>query len=88
MYSNPIKATYGFKNTGRNKNADPSRTGTILMPGLYKHVTEVETLDKKKITYNFKACDRYHTPCALVGYIDKVYNCHYYAVINTVHRFL
>ncbi|XP_031563978.1 protein STPG4-like [Actinia tenebrosa] len=69
--SNPIKATYGFKNTGRKNNADPSRTGTTLMPGLYKHVTEVDKMDKKQITYSFKSCDRYHTPAALVGYIDK-----------------
>lgn len=74
MSSNPIKATYGFKNTGRKKTADPSRTGTILMPGLYKHMTEVDKMDRKQITYSFKSCDRYHMPTALVGYTDKVSN--------------
>ena len=42
------------------------------MPGLYKHATAVDQLDKQQVTYSFKACDRYHTPTALVGYIDKV----------------
>ncbi|XP_067030127.1 protein STPG4-like [Acropora muricata] len=68
---NPISKTYGFKNTGRKKNADPSRRGSYLMPGLYKHFTCVDQLEKQQISYNFKACDRYHTPTALVGYIDK-----------------
>ncbi|KAK2547343.1 Protein STPG4 [Acropora cervicornis] len=68
---NPISKTYGFKNTGRKKNADPSRRGSYLMPGLYKHFRCVDQLEKQQISYNFKACDRYHTPTALVGYIDK-----------------
>ena len=42
------------------------------MPGLYKHRTCVDQLETQQKTYNFKACDRYHTPTALVGYIDKV----------------
>lgn len=75
MKANPIKSTYGFKNAGRTKKADQSRTGGALMPGLYKHTTEVDKMDQKKITYNFKACDRYHVPTALVGYIDKVRDC-------------
>ena len=74
MNTNPVKTTYGFKNAGRKRNADPSRKGNFLMPGLYKHNTAVDGLEKKQITYNFKACDRYHTPTALVGYIDKVSN--------------
>ncbi|KAK3715075.1 hypothetical protein QZH41_012132 [Actinostola sp. cb2023] len=73
MHGNPIKSTYGFKNAGRTKNADPSRRGSTLMPGLYKHTTEVQRMDEKKITYNFKSCDRYSMPSALVGYIDKEY---------------
>ena len=42
------------------------------MPGLYKHKTCVDQLKTQQKTYSFKACDRYHTPTALVGYIDKV----------------
>jgi len=67
-----VTTTYGFKNAGRKRNADPSRKGEQLMPGLYKHTTCVDQLRKQQVTYNFKACDRYHTPTALVGYIDKV----------------
>lgn len=44
------------------------------MPGLYKHRTCVDQLERQQKTYSFKACDRYHTPTALVGYIDKVCN--------------
>ena len=44
------------------------------MPGLYKHRTCVDQLATQQKTYSFKACDRYHTPTALVGYIDKVCN--------------
>ena len=44
------------------------------MPGLYKHRTCVDQLGTQQKTYSFKACDRYHTPTALVGYIDKVCN--------------
>ena len=67
-----MRTTYGFKNAGRKKNADPSRKGSALMPGLYKHRTCVDQLGTQQKTYSFKACDRYHTPTALVGYIDKV----------------
>ena len=67
-----MRTTYGFKNAGRKKNADPSRKGSALMPGLYKHKTCVDQLETQQKTYSFKACDRYHTPTALVGYIDKV----------------
>jgi len=67
-----VRTTYGFKNAGRKKNADPSRKGSALMPGLYKHKTCVDQLETQQKTYSFKACDRYHTPTALVGYIDKV----------------
>lgn len=67
-----MRTTYGFKNAGRKRNADPSRKGDRLMPGLYKHATSLDHLDKQHVTYGFKACDRYHTPTALVGYIDKV----------------
>ena len=67
-----MRTTYGFKNAGRKRNADPSRKGDLLMPGLYKHGTSVDQLNKHQVTYSFKACDRYHTPTALVGYIDKV----------------
>ena len=42
------------------------------MPGLYKHRTCVDQLETQQKTYSFKACDRYHTPTALVGYIDTV----------------
>ena len=69
-----MRTTYGFKNAGRKKNADPSRKGSALMPGLYKHRTCVDQLERQQKTYSFKACDRYHTPTALVGYIDKVCN--------------
>ena len=69
-----MRTTYGFKNAGRKKNADPSRKGSALMPGLYKHRTCVDQLGTQQKTYSFKACDRYHTPTALVGYIDKVCN--------------
>lgn len=72
LKGNPIKSTYGFKNAGRKKNADLSRTGNTLMPGLYKHTTEVDKMEKQQITYSFKSTDRYHVPTALVGYIDKV----------------
>lgn len=72
LQTNPVRPTYGFKNAGRKRDADPSRKGSHLMPGLYKHATCVDQLDKQKVTYSFKACDRYHTPTALVGYIDKV----------------
>ena len=74
LQGNPVRTTYGFKNAGRKKNADPSRKGTALMPGLYKHRTCVDQLGTQQKTYSFKACDRYHTPTALVGYIDKVCN--------------
>ena len=72
LQTNPVRPTYGFKNAGRKRDADPSRKGSHLMPGLYKHATCVDQLDKQQVTYGFKACDRYHTPTALVGYIDKV----------------
>ncbi|EDO41264.1 predicted protein, partial [Nematostella vectensis] len=65
MEGNPIKPTYGFKNAGRKKDADLSRKGTTLMPGLYQYSTSVDKLDQRKVTYSFRACDRYHTPCAL-----------------------
>ena len=74
LQGNPVRTTYGFKNAGRKKNADPSRKGSVLMPGLYKHRTCVDQLETQQKTYSFKACDRYHTPTALVGYIDKVCN--------------
>ena len=68
-----MRTTYGFKNAGRKRNADPSRKGDMLTPGLYKHATAVDQLDTQQVTYSFKSCDRYHTPTALVGYIDKVF---------------
>ena len=72
MNSNPVRTTYGFANAGRKREADQSRKGVLLMPGLYKHNTSINKLEKRQITYSFKACDRYHTPCAQVGYADKV----------------
>ena len=75
MNSNPVRTSYGFGNAGRKKDADPSRKGDLLMPGLYKHYTSVDKMDKRKVTYSFKACDRYNTPCAQVGYADKVKSC-------------
>ncbi|XP_066026586.1 protein STPG4-like [Pocillopora verrucosa] len=71
MHGKPVRTTYGFKNAGRKRNADPSRKGDKLMPGLYKHGTSIDELNKQHVTYSFKSCDRYHTPTALVGYMDK-----------------
>ena len=79
-HGNPVTTTYGFKNAGRKRNADPSRKGSHLMPGLYKHNTSVDQLEKQQKTYSFKACDRYHTPTALVGYIDKVLCCYCFII--------
>ena len=73
MHGKPVRTTYGFKNAGRKRNADPSRKGDKLMPGLYKHGTSIDELNKQHVTYSFKSCDRYHTPTALVGYMDKVF---------------
>lgn len=74
LQTNPVRMTYGFQNAGRKRDADRSRKGSHLMPGLYKHTTCVDKLEKQQVTYSFKACDRYHTPTALVGYIDKVFS--------------
>ena len=73
MHGKRVITTYGFKNAGRKRNADPSRKGDKLMPGLYKHGTSIDELNKQHVTYSFKSCDRYHTPTALVGYMDKVF---------------
>ena len=73
MHGKRVTTTYGFKNAGRKRNADPSRKGDKLMPGLYKHGTSIDELNKQHVTYSFKSCDRYHTPTALVGYMDKVF---------------
>ena len=68
----PISKTYGFKSHGRKKDADPSKKGKFLMPGLYKHKGFVDELKKRKVTYNFKGTDRNETAAVVVGIKDKV----------------
>ncbi len=72
LNAEPIKKSYGFKSEGRKRNADPSRKGHYLMPGLYERKGLIDELDRKKITYNFTGTDRNNVSAVVTGIKDKV----------------
>lgn len=71
LNSKPIIMTYGFKSSGRKRNADPSRKGEILMPGIYKTKSFVDEQKAKKISYNFKSTNRNNINAVYIGIQDK-----------------
>eukprot|EP00112_Aurelia_sp_Birch-Aquarium-sp1_P015647 Seg349.10 transcript_id=Seg349.10/GoldUCD/mRNA.D3Y31 product="Protein STPG4" protein_id=Seg349.10/GoldUCD/D3Y31 len=71
LNAQPISKSYGFKSEGRKKNADPSRKGHYLMPGLYQRKDSiVDELQKKKMTYSFAAVSREDTNAVVTGMKD------------------
>ena len=72
LNAEPIKKSYGFKSEGRKRNADPSRKGHYLMPGLYEAKGCMDELKSKKITYSFSSTDRNNVSAVVSGIKDKV----------------
>ena len=73
LNAEPISKSYGFKSEGRKKNADPSRKGHYLMPGLYQRKDSiVDELEKKKMTYSFAAVTREDKNAVVTGMKDLV----------------
>ena len=73
LMAEPVSKSYGFKSEGRRRNADPSRKGHYLMPGLYeRHDNISDELSRRKKTYNFKSVDRNNTTSVVTGMMDKV----------------
>eukprot|EP00794_Sanderia_malayensis_P020568 gene20568-22591_t len=71
LNAEPIKKTYGFKSEGRKRNADPSRKGHYLMPGLYENKGCIDELKSKSMSYNFKATNRNNVTAVVTGIKDK-----------------
>ncbi|XP_046847503.1 protein STPG4-like isoform X2 [Xenia sp. Carnegie-2017] len=65
-----VPQSYTFKDQGRQKNVDPSRKGSVLMPGQYKYQTFVDDLKNKQCHASFKGPKRFRGP-GISGLIDK-----------------
>jgi len=71
LQAEKIPKSYGFKSEGRKRNADPSRKGTYLMPGLYDKKDDlVDILKRKNMSYNFKSIHRGNTAGVVTGMED------------------
>ena len=66
-----IEKTYSFKSSGRKKNADPSRRGDYLMPGLYSTKDCFSDSKSKSPNACFRSVGRENKTAIVVGIQDK-----------------
>lgn len=63
--------SYGFKSSGRKTRADPSRSGELLMPGMYNKKGFIDLQEGKKASYRFKDTTRENKSAVYIGIQDK-----------------
>ncbi|KAI5606888.1 hypothetical protein C0J50_7442, partial [Silurus asotus] len=55
---NPVRMTYGFKNTGRSETIMCIKSGTMLLPGAYNFTDSTQEVLQNQEPYSFKSCPR------------------------------
>jgi len=71
LNSTAVHKTYGFKSSGRKRNADPTRRGDYLLPGLYKFKSSLDETLEKQENFLSKSTSRDNKSALVVGIQDK-----------------